>query len=93
MGVSVKRKGKAAGDNVIRDNEGDVIQAGAGRLGHASDAMHSELIACIQGVRAARAQGMGRIILETDALQVNQALSCLNDRLAVQLIRNRACST
>lgn len=58
-----------------------------------SDAMHSELIACIQGVRAARAQGMGRIILETDALQVKQALSSSNDRLAVQLIRNRACST
>jgi len=74
MGVSVKRKGKAAGDNVIRDNEGDVIQAGAGKILHALDAWHTELLACINGVKAAQSMGIDNFILETDALLTKQAM-------------------
>ena len=35
---------------VIRDENGDVIQSGSGRVLFATSLMHMELIACIQGV-------------------------------------------
>jgi ribonuclease HI len=58
---------------VIRDEDSDIILAGAGKIwimlwrrGKA------ELTACIHGVKAAMQCGMGRIIIETDAVLVQQ---------------------
>jgi hypothetical protein len=43
---------------VIRDENGDVIQSGSGRVLFAISPMHMELIACIQGVTAAISLGI-----------------------------------
>jgi hypothetical protein len=45
--------------------------------------MHTEVIACIKGARAAVQLGIARICLETDALQVKLALSSSDYRLAI----------
>jgi hypothetical protein len=66
---------------IIRDEDGDIIRAGARSFDYASDAIHSELMACIQGKKSAREQGIGRIILETDALQVKLSLLSADYRL------------
>jgi phosphotransferase system IIA component len=51
---------------VIRDESGDVIQSGAGRVPLAINPMHAKLIACMEGVKAAAALGIDNVILETD---------------------------
>ena len=52
---------------VIRDESGDVIQSGAGKVSLAINPMHAEPIACMEGVKAAAAIGMNNIVPETDA--------------------------
>lgn len=59
---------------VIRDSDGDMVIAGAGRLEHAQDALHSEAEACVQGLYKAQELGMGKIMMETDAMQLVQAI-------------------
>jgi len=54
---------------VIRDENGEVIRAGAGRSEYVYNAMHSELLACFQGVKAAHDEGIQKIDLETDAFR------------------------
>ena len=49
--------------------------SGWGRVNHLLNAFQAEAIACLQGVQAACNLGIGRLILETDALKVKQALS------------------
>lgn len=58
---------------VIRDADGDVVSAGRGRLDHVIDSFQAEVIACLQGLQAAVELGIGRAIVESDALQVIQA--------------------
>ncbi|KAF8695375.1 hypothetical protein HU200_037607 [Digitaria exilis] len=58
---------------VIRDEEGDVVSAGRGRLNHVLDSFQAEVIACLQGVQAATELGIGKAVVETDALQVVHA--------------------
>ena len=60
---------------LIRDSDGDVVLSGWGRVNHLLNAFQAEAIACLQGVQAACNLGIGRLILETDALKVKQALS------------------
>ena len=60
---------------IIRDHDADVISTGRGRLGYALSAFQAELVACLQGVQAAMSLGIGKLIMETDALMVKQALS------------------
>lgn len=60
---------------LIRDSDGDVVLNGWGRVNHLLSAGHAETIACLQGVQAAISLGIGRLILETDALNVKLALS------------------
>jgi ribonuclease HI len=67
---------------VIRNEEGRVIQSGAGCKQFACNAMHMELIACIEGVKAAGLLGVSNIVLETDAMQVIQAFPDDGFRLA-----------
>jgi hypothetical protein len=68
---------------VIRDENGDVIQSGSGRVLFATSQMHMELIACIQGVTAAISLGINNLTLETDAQQVVWAIQGDDYRLAV----------
>jgi hypothetical protein len=57
---------------VIRDDDGDVIQAARGKLNHVLDVFQAELIACLQGLLIF---GITKIILATDAIQVQQAIA------------------
>jgi ribonuclease HI len=59
---------------LIRDHDGDVVLTGRGKINNALSAFHSELIACLQGVQVASDLGIGKLILETDALNVQQAV-------------------
>jgi hypothetical protein len=68
---------------VIRDENGDVIQLGSGRVLFATSPMHMELTACIQGVTAAISLGINNLTLETDAQQVVRAIQGDDFRLAV----------
>ena len=65
-----RRCSKGSWGYVICDEEGSVIQTGAGSLEQIFDPMHAEVSGCIKGVRAAVQLGIARICLETDALQV-----------------------
>ena len=53
---------------IIRDNDGDVVLIGRGRINHLLSAFHAEVIAGLQGVLAALNLGVSRLILETDSL-------------------------
>lgn len=70
---------------VIPDHRGEVQCAGAGRLTNILDALQAEAEACIQALKAAVIRGMGRVILETDALNLKYALEGMDFDLA----RNR----
>jgi hypothetical protein len=59
---------------VIRDDEGDVVTAGAGALKHVRDAFHAEVYACLQGAMAGAEEGIANIILEMASLMLKQAL-------------------
>ena len=59
---------------MIRDHDGDVVMLGHGRINIMLSALHDELIACLQGVQVASNMGIGKLILETDALNVQLAL-------------------
>ncbi|XP_066373674.1 uncharacterized protein [Miscanthus floridulus] len=59
---------------LIRDHDGEVVMSGRGRISYALSAFHAELIACLQGVHVASNLGIGNLILETDAINVQTAL-------------------
>lgn len=59
---------------LIRDHDEDVVMLGRGRINNVLSAFHDELIACLQGVQVASNIGIGKLILETDALNVQLAL-------------------
>lgn len=58
---------------VIRDSDGDVVQAGRGKINHLMNSFQGEIVACLQGVQAAIELGISYVVLETDALLVQQA--------------------
>ena len=68
---------------VIRDECGEVIQSGSGRVSFAINPIQMELIASIERVKAAISLGVNNIILETDAQQVVWAMQGDDFRLAV----------
>ena len=59
---------------MIRDCDGDVILLG-GKIECLLNAFQTELIACLQGIQAAVDLGIGRLIVETNAKMVVQALN------------------
>jgi hypothetical protein len=59
---------------IIRDEVGDVISAGCGRVDHLLNPFQAEVIACLQGAQAAVDLGISRAIIETDALQLCHAM-------------------
>jgi ribonuclease HI len=60
---------------IIRDNDGDVVLTGRGRINHLLSAFHAEVIAGLQGVQAALNVGIRRLILQTDSLMLQQELT------------------
>ncbi|RLM65074.1 hypothetical protein C2845_PM16G01240 [Panicum miliaceum] len=66
-GAYTASTGKGGWGFVIRDDQGDVVKAGAGHCQHLLDAFHAEMIACLMGIRAAIALGISNEIVETDS--------------------------
>jgi len=60
---------------LIRDDEGDVIVTGRGKVDHLLNVFHAELVACLQGIQVAVDLGISHLIVETDAKMVVQAVS------------------
>ena len=59
---------------VIRDHDGVFIAAGAGKSIHLRDALHSEVVACLAAIDGAVRTGANRIIFESNASSLVQAL-------------------
>ncbi|KAK1650817.1 hypothetical protein QYE76_068622 [Lolium multiflorum] len=59
---------------VIRDQAGDFIAAGAGKSVHLRDALHSEAVACLAAIAGANRVGANRIIFESEASNLVNAL-------------------
>ncbi|XP_073360407.1 uncharacterized protein [Aegilops tauschii subsp. strangulata] len=51
---------------VIRDNTGDAVGAGAGKIQHAVSAIQTEAEACLQALSAAAVWGISNIVVESD---------------------------
>ncbi|GJN20559.1 hypothetical protein PR202_gb07951 [Eleusine coracana subsp. coracana] len=60
---------------VIRNGVGEVLEAGAGKIEWAQDALQTEALAAMKGLEKASYWGMPRIILETDAANLGCALT------------------
>ena len=56
------------------DYMGAPILGGAGCIGPVQDALMSEAVACLKALEAADLHGISRIILETDASQMDEAI-------------------
>jgi ribonuclease HI len=82
-GAFLADTGEGGWGYVIRDGEGEVISAGAGKLSHLKDAPQAEIRACMQGAKAAADLGMGKVILETDSLILVRAMMDNSYRLAL----------
>jgi len=67
---------------IIRDYMGAPILAGAGCIGPVQDALRSEAVACLKALEAADLHGISRIILETDANQMDEAIRTTKRDLA-----------
>jgi ribonuclease HI len=59
---------------VIRDQAGNFIAAGAGKLKNLGSALQSEAVACLAAIRGADRVGANRIIFESDASNLVQGL-------------------
>jgi len=59
---------------VIRNHQGRVIRAGAGKEEFLLNAFHAELLGCAAGLQEAARLGISRIDIETDASLVKGAL-------------------
>jgi ribonuclease HI len=60
---------------LVRDDVGDVVVSGRGRVDHLLNAFHDELVACVQGIQTAVDLGIGHPIIETDAKLAVQAIT------------------
>jgi len=60
---------------IIRDWAGNVISAGRDHLPHLLDAFQAEVVASMQGIQAAIDLGISRVVIETDSLLVQQAVT------------------
>ncbi|CAN6201987.1 unnamed protein product [Urochloa humidicola] len=81
-GAFLLNTGEGGWGYVIRDEEGNVIRAGAGRSSHLLDAFHAEVNACLRGVSAADELGMNKVVIETDSMLLKLALESNSFALA-----------
>uniref|UniRef100_A0ACD5X9S9 Uncharacterized protein n=1 Tax=Avena sativa TaxID=4498 RepID=A0ACD5X9S9_AVESA len=67
---------RSGGWGVIgRDESADICVAAAGPLQHMSDAMHAEATAMSHAMQLVERMGMGRVIFETDCLNLKHAMT------------------
>jgi ribonuclease HI len=59
----------------MRGADGTVVCSGYGKLGKVLEAAHTEIIACLQALQRAAMLGIQKVVLETDALMVVQAVN------------------
>jgi hypothetical protein len=59
---------------VVRNNYGELLATGAGKINYVSSALHTEAMAAYKGFLFASQMGMPRIILEMDASVLASAL-------------------
>ena len=59
---------------VVRNNHGELLAAGVGKINYAASALHIEAMAAYKGLLFASQMGMPRIILEMDASVLASAL-------------------
>jgi ribonuclease HI len=52
---------------VLRDSDGDVVEARRGRIEALLNPLQGEMIACIHGVQTAIDAGVGHVVIESDA--------------------------
>ena len=67
------RNGSGGWGFIIRDDQGAVVTAGAGKEQFVQSAFHAELLGCLAGLKAAAQLGIRRVDLETDASLVKAA--------------------
>jgi ribonuclease HI len=60
---------------VIRNALGEVIMSAGGRVEHATNALQTEAIACLNALKAAGDLGAVKVKVESDALCLVQALN------------------
>lgn len=65
---------KGAWGFVVRDSDGHGVLAGSGSLNAVHDALAAEGEACLAALYAAMSQGISRIIVETDSVNLATAL-------------------
>jgi hypothetical protein len=58
---------------IIRDDQGAMVKAGAGKKKFLQNAFHAELLVCLAGVKMASTLGLQQVVLETDASLVKMA--------------------
>jgi hypothetical protein len=72
---------------VIRNTNGEVLASGAGNISFAASAIHTEAIAAYKGLQHAAQLGMAKIILETNATVLADALNSMSiDRCSIGCI-------
>jgi hypothetical protein len=81
-GAFLGNTGEGGWGVVIRDEAGEVVEAAAGKSVRLMDAFQSEVEACLAGVMLAGDMGVRRIVIETIALVLAQALKSSSYRLA-----------
>jgi len=67
---------------VTRDDSGIAIKAGAENCAHLMDALHAEMLAILAGVRAAGDLGISKVVVETDSMLAQLALTTSTFSLA-----------
>jgi hypothetical protein len=65
-----------------RDESSTICVAAAGSLQHMSDAMHAEATALSHAMQIAEQLGIGRVIFETDCLNLKQSMTSLDYSLS-----------
>ena len=59
---------------VIRDSDGAIMNAGARLIPRAMDAFHTEVLACLAGVKTVSEKGMMKVVVDTDSTMLMMAL-------------------
>jgi hypothetical protein len=81
-GAFVAASGEGGWGFVTRNDQGDVVKAGAGRKEFLMDALHSEMVACLMGVQTAVEMGITKVQIEIDSMLLKLALDSNTFELA-----------
>lgn len=73
-GAYVENSHKGGWGYVLRNDKGEVLAAGAGSMQHISEAIHAKSLALLQAINMANELGCNRLIFETDAFVLKQAI-------------------